>query len=279
MARSSLLRLETGIQTIHSKLRDLQNDQRNMRSELGQESIKQESAAEVLKRKLIDLSARQQQTETSQDQRLTRHEIAVQEPLTRLLATQQRLELKLDLAQATSVARAVQSITSAAMQPISSDHTYSAQSLYISASTSRMKCSYSCVCICHQRQTRKTPAFLSRYFGTLFIGYTGLPKVVQPCDIHDCIQRTGSMVVVTYFFPLWLLARALFLTMKLSSCDGPHFCLRAPRVVHNSSAIIDFAIRGDISGVKKILQERLGSPFDCESSTGSSPLGVRTILK
>ena len=267
------------MQKIQSKLGDLQHDQQKVRSNLDQESIKQESIAGIFQTKLVDLTVHLQQSEASRDQRSTRHEIAIQEPLTRLLAAQQRLELKLDFAEATSIARAARITTSAAIRPISSDRTHVTQSLCISASISRIKCSDVCTCICHYHQTKKTPAFLGRFFGNLFIGYTGLPKVVQPCDDHDCIQRTSPMAVVTYFFPLWLLARALFLTVKLSSCDGPQFCLRVPRVVRSNSAIMEFASRGDVGGVKQVLQERLGSPFDCEFYIGSSPLGVSSFHK
>ena len=277
ITRSSLLRLETGIHGLQTKLRDLQNEQKKTVLALDRRSIKEDTTIQSLRSAIGGLQAVQHQSEAAQDQRLTSYETAVHEPIARLLEAQQRLELKLDAVEATSVARAAQRTTGRVMQPESSGHTQFTHSLCISASISQARCSDGCICICHHRQNRQTPEFLTRFFGTLFIGYTGLPLIIQPCDIHTCIQRTSPTIIITYFFPLWLLARALFLVIKLSSCDGPHVSLRVPRIRTDNSVIFTFSSLGNVNGVKQVLQQRLGSPFDVVDFDGFSALMVSMV--
>ena len=198
--------------------------------------------------------------------------------MTRLLAVQQRLELKLDLTEATSIARAAQSTASAFMKSRSSAGTSFTQSLCLSASISQTRCSDGFICICHRRCIGQTPKYLTHVLGTLFIAYAGLPRVTQPCNFHGCIQRTSPTVIMTYYFPAWLLTRALFIAVKLSSCDGPQLCLRVPRVVSNNSMILTFASIGDVEGMKHILQQCQGSPFDVDITNGYSPMMASYFL-
>ena len=253
---------------------NLERDQKRLVTVLDKGSTQQETAVKGLQRRIIDLQSYQQEVETAQGQRLIRHELAMHEPMARLLALQQRLELKIDLTEATSIARVAQSTASASMQLRSSVGTSFTHSLCASASISQARCSNGCVCVCHRRRIRETPKFLTHFLGTLFIGYAGLPRVIQPCNVPGCTQRTGPTVTLTYFFPVWLLARALFMAMKISSCDGPQFCLRVPRIVSNSSAIFTVARKGDVEGIKQILQQRQGSPFDRDVFIGYSPIMV-----
>ena len=205
---------------------DPQRNQIILVANLEQHSVQQESAVDAFQRKVADLQS-----------------------------CQQRLELKLDLTEAQSIAKDVQSTAG----------THISRSIYISTSILRMRCSNGCVCICHRRQTRKTPSFLTSFFGTLFIGYAGLPRITQPCDVDACIRRTSPTVMVTYYFPAWLLARAFVLAVKLSSSDEPQLYLRFPRIVSVNSRIFIFAMRGDVNAMKQLLQKRLGSPFDSDS--------------
>ena len=105
---SSLYRLETGIHGLQIKLRDLQNEQQKTELALDRRSIKEDIAIQSLRSEIGGLQALQYQSEAAQDKRLTSYETAVNEPMARLLGAQQRLELKLDAAEAASVARAAQ---------------------------------------------------------------------------------------------------------------------------------------------------------------------------
>ena len=243
MSRSSLLRLEIGIHTLQTKLRHLQNDQEQTRLTHVQRSVKEESAMRDLEVVIGDLQKGQK----------------------RLVANLEQPSVQLNLTKAQSIVKDVQSTAGEVIQP---------RSIYISTSILQTRCCDGCVCVCHQRQTKKTPKFLTSFFGTLFIGYAGLPRVTQSCDVQSCVQRTSPTMTITYLFPVWLLTRAFFLALKLSSCNGPQLYLRFPRIVSINSRIFIFAMSGDVDAMKQLLQKRIGSLFDSDSVAIFSPLMV-----
>lgn len=58
--------------------------------------------------------------------------------------------------------------------------------------------------------------FLQRLVGTLFVGYTGSPLLTEQCSETSCLQRTTPSVSVTYYFPQWLLQRAIIFSFANS---------------------------------------------------------------
>ena len=265
---------ESIMQGLEDVMGDVQKDQKRLLSDLDQHSVQQASAIEALHSKLAELQSYQQRIEINKGQRLIKQESAIQERMIQSLEIHQRLELKLDLTEATSIAKIAQCTADSAMRPKSLASAHVTRSISISTSLSLTKCSDGCICICHRRQTKQTPKSLTSFLGALFIGYAGLPRIAQPCNVQDCIQRTSPTFIITYFFPSWLLARALFMVINLSSHDGPQFHLRFPRVMSNNSLIFNYAATGNVDGIKQILQQRLGSPFDVDTDTSYSPLMV-----
>ena len=144
-------------------------------------------------------------------------------------------------------------------------------------SESHRRCSGSCMCTCHHRRSKETPHFLKRFFGILFLGYTGFPLITPPCDIHACIRRPTA--VITYFFPSWLITRVFLMVMRVSLHDGPQISIRVPRVISGSSKIFYSAKIGDVDSIKEILQQRIGSPFDVDYFSGYTALMVRTAFQ
>ena len=244
-----------------------------------QSSVKQDTAVQALNKKIGDLDAHQHQREAVRDQRSSYQATILHEPMARLLTTQQRLELKLDVIEATCVARTTESEVRTIAQ--SSDRpeclpasTSSMNATRISLSVSRWSCENSCICACHRRQSRRTPRPLDRFLGVLFIGYIGIPYVTTSCDNRECTQRSSPTVSMIYIFPWWLLARAFLLIARLSSRSGLELNLRLPRVVSDTSRIWPICRNGDIEGLMSLIQQGLGSPFDIDSAN-STPLLVR----
>jgi hypothetical protein len=141
------------------------------------------------------------------------------------------------------------------------------------ASTFRRSCKPWCSCACHKQKTLRNPEWLRRVFGGLFMGYTGLPILAEPCSEANCQQRSAPSIEITYHFPVWFLARVLSFNMKFSTFGGPELILRMPRMVNWATPLWRVSYSGDLESVQKMFRERTGSPFDV-NAYGQSALHV-----
>ena len=210
----------------------------------------------------------QRQIETTQSQRLIQQEATMQEAMTHIHTSQQRIELKLDTHEVTRIARIVESKVQARKQfsaDVGTSHKVNQGGVQISTSSSLWDCERNCVCVCHHRQTWKTPRFLHRFLGILFVGYAGVPYLTQKCDSQECIQRSSPMTSITYFFPSWFLA-SVFVVAVRSSINGLEFNIRVPHIVSDSAIVFDLCAQGDVEGVKTMFRQGLSSPFDIDST-------------
>lgn len=202
-------------------------------------------------------------------------------PIAQLVVAQQRLELKLDVIEAGHIADNAESQVRAEMQSVlnirsSVDRTLTSSTVQIITSMTRWQCADSCMCSCHRRRrsNKRTPNTPDRFIGVLFVGYLGLPKLSEQCSDEACTQQSSATVLIAYFFPRWLLARAIILMLKLSSVHGPELNLRMPRVVSNASRVFECAGTGDVDGLKEIFHRGLGSPMDVDVTSGYTALTV-----
>lgn len=142
------------------------------------------------------------------------------------------------------------------------------------------KCQSDCDCICHKRRRFKTPQLLSKIFGILFVGYSGLPVVSFKCDHVHCQRHSSRYVEATYLFPDWFLARAVYLVVGTPYMSDPVFGLVVHRRLKYGSenSIFRMAREGNAVGIKSLLESRKGSPNDVESTYGSTALIVRDLL-
>ena len=262
---------------LQEKFKDLHIELRSTGSTSGQILVTQGIAIEAVKREIEELKVSQQHTETARHQRATEQENKVQSSETQILAGQYRLEMKIDAIQAERAVRAAHRLAVSPAQPSSSDATQSTYPILVSASRTQWKCSPHCMCACHRRYNAKSPQILRRFLGLLFLGYAGLPMITPPCDTKFCMQPTSPNAIVTYHFPLWLLARVVAVAIKLSMHEGPQFSLRVSRVVDGSSGLFMAIQFGNVDQVKALLYKRIDSPFDVSSVTGYSALMVRTF--
>ena len=72
----------------------------------------------------------------------------------------------------------------------------------------RAACDAGCLCTCHRYNRIRSPAFLSKILGTLFIGYRANVSLRQTCNDAACRVRAGG-TVCTYTFPAWFLKYAI----------------------------------------------------------------------
>ena len=257
----------------------MQLAQQGSRSTSTQHFSRQENVIQDLQSKVDDLQNLQRQDEASVRQMLSQQEEALHEPLAHLLGFQKKMDLRLGVIEAATVARAAQHIARPMRRSSSSASSpYTGHSIRISTLFGSRRCSNSCTCACHVRSFATAPRYLRGLFGALFIGYTGVPRITPACDVKSCVQRSSLIITAAYFFPTWLLARAVFIAVSLSSCDGPQFSLRAPRLVDGNSAIFGSCYRGDVDGVRHLLSQRLSSPFDVSISSGDTALMVSGVL-
>ena len=159
------------------------------------------------------------------------------------------------------------------------DETRTSNATRVTATVASAHVASTCPCSCHNgnRPTKRTPTILNRFIGVLFIGYLGVPYVNEPCNDPYCGQRCGSEIRLAYLFPAWLLARTLTILFKLSPARGPEFNIRLPRTISNTSRIITCAIKGNVDGMREILNKGLGSPMDVDISNGCTPLIVSIL--
>ena len=259
---------------LQTSVTDLQVKQEHNTIDLNQKLAERRHVIQDIQDGLKQLQNAQAEADALQAQRLSQQTSIMNHSITRSLLAQQRLELKIDKIEATTAAKIARDLASSATRTSFGTQTKGHYSIQASTVTRGTRCSGYCVCICHQRSKTHSSPSLNRFFGTLFVGYTGVPRIVSPCDTRTCTQRSSLAVVVTYVFPKWFLARAMVLMMGLSSFKGPQLNIAFPRLVDNDSLLFDYIRQDDLTGVKRLFSQRIASPFDMDHRSGYTALMV-----
>ena len=132
-------------------------------------------------------------------------------------------------------------------------------------------CRPGCPCACHSHAKRSSPALIDRVCGQLFVGYTGLPFMNAKCDSDTCLKSQTSQVSVEYWFPLgFLWSQIVRVQMSYKSQLGPQFEIRTLRRVQDSAQCVNFALNGNIEGLKDLFRRGLASPNDVSTTRGYS---------
>ena len=155
--------------------------------------------------KLGDVQTHQEQSNIVRDQYSVISERALKESITKLHSIQRRIELRLNADAALAVSQAVESRASISKHIIGNYENKVDTAMYIDAFSHSLHCENSCICRCHQLQTRRSPRVFNRFLGCLFFGYTGPPYLSPPCDSEACNKSTCPKISFAYFFPPWLL--------------------------------------------------------------------------
>ena len=160
-----------------------------------------------------------------------------------------------------------------ALSPLVNTHTYNTVRIRASRYR-RTQCEGWCSCSCHQVNYFRTPQIADLALGSMFVGLSGFPMGRQRCSEKLCRKQSIPTLKVTYHFPQRLLERAIYFSLSLTYMNGPQVSLHVPRVVEDNAKIFQFAVQGNLSGMKDIFRDGLASPYDVAASNGRTALHV-----
>ena len=136
-------------------------------------------------------------------------------------------------------------------------------------------CHPGCVCKCHSQTRASTPNLVDHVLGQMFMGYSGLPLLSPKCNLDSCTKSESPHVNVEYWFPLgFAWSQILRLRLTYQPNFGPHLELNTLRRVPDSAQCVNFALNGNIEGLKDLFIRGLASPRDVSSTRGYSVLRV-----
>ena len=170
------------------------------------------------------------------------------------------------------------SLTLQAQQPsqIAATSTYQATSLSTLSIQLRRQshCGKGCNCICHSNARWRSPSLLDAYFGTLIVGYLGLPKFTPKCNRDECRGNAATYIEMTYCFPQWFLERAVYMLAAMNGFGGPVVGLTVRRRTEYTCAnsIFQMAVVGNVEGVRALLTDKTANPNDVNTDYGETAL-------
>ena len=143
---------------------------------------------------------------------------------------------------------------------------------------SRRRCKDGCTCVCHQRKSYRSYRFLEAVLGSLFIGYSGQPKVNVNCNISQCANNRPNKIELTYIFPRWFMARMISAVMTAIPPQGTRAVFRVHRTLDGSADLFNFAKFGQIQKLQSLFSSGMGSPNDVHFASGVTALDVSTSI-
>ncbi|KAI0481753.1 ankyrin repeat-containing domain protein [Xylaria cf. heliscus] len=147
------------------------------------------------------------------------------------------------------------------------------QSVAVQVTTRTSYCSSSrCRCVCHFTERVSTPGGLfNRVVGQLFLGYSGLSLLSPSCNTPSCEASQKPEVTAEYWFPMglfWSMIIQFNLSYQINV--GPQFEIKTLRRVPDSATCVNYAIKGNIEGLKELFRRGAASPRDVSDTRGYS---------
>ena len=139
------------------------------------------------------------------------------------------------------------------------------------------RCSPSCRCACHKRQTFTMPVLFHNVIGNLFVGYSGSPVGIRRCTEDNCLSQSSLRIDVFYLFPSWLFMRALSMTLMRSCLNEVSIALKLQRVIPVGSEIFRLTNLDDVDNLKQLFNRGLASPDDIDPD-GTGALTVCNLI-
>ncbi|EKG17698.1 hypothetical protein MPH_05147 [Macrophomina phaseolina MS6] len=134
------------------------------------------------------------------------------------------------------------------------------------------RCDPDCPCLCHKKLFVRSPKILEQFIGRLFLGYTCLPFLKQPCTSVTCHQRSSNNASITYFLPRWFSEKAVSATFMSSPMGSPSLNLKIRRVVPEVSQLFRLSRYGDAQGLRDLFISGRASPDDVHIRGGWTAL-------
>jgi hypothetical protein len=135
----------------------------------------------------------------------------------------------------------------------------------IRASCYKPTCRPWCSCKCHVRRSMRTPEAMTGFLGSLFVGYSGVPVLTQPCTERQCRRRSSLRVIASYQFPQWVWGRALFAAVASSRMTGPEMLIRVQNKIPFASETYQFCLNGNVTSLQRHFDHGLASPYDVDT--------------
>ena len=136
-------------------------------------------------------------------------------------------------------------------------------------------CRSGCPCSCHVQGRSSTPGIVDRVFGKMFVGYAGLPFLSPTCNTSSCEKSQAAHVSLEYWFPFgFVWSQIIRFRLTYEPNVGPQFELSSLRRVSDSAQCVNYALNGNIDGLKDLFRRGLASPRDVSTTRGYSVLRV-----
>ncbi len=148
------------------------------------------------------------------------------------------------------------------------------QAFSIDALVSPRRCGSTCNCQCHVRSHIRSPTWLRRIVGCLFVSYSGIPYLPgQACNLRAC-NRGKLALRVSYMFPTALISKIFSITTAWTDLLGIQMTLRAPTVINTSSGIWNIVEMDKPLNLRMAFDGGYAYPTDVDV-TGETLLHVR----
>ena len=144
--------------------------------------------------------------------------------------------------------------------------------LGIRVTPSAIPCQTHCTCSCHSQKSLTSPPLFSSVLGRLFVHYAGLPTPKRPCNSRKCQRARSSKFSLEYWFPAAVLSRIVRMEVSYYHNVGPSFQLDILRTIPDDAQCVNFAINGNVKGLKYLFESGLASPRDVSVTRGYSLL-------
>lgn len=127
-------------------------------------------------------------------------------------------------------------------------------SIRITATMTPQQCTKGCRCRCHARNSLSTPPWLRSVFGQLMLNYNTSISI-KACDVPSCRKSVNNQHF-TYYFPRWLLSRAVVASANLDGLfgAGAKIMVNVPLIVPEEEHIVwSYVIAGNTEQLRQLL--------------------------
>lgn len=121
-----------------------------------------------------------------------------------------------------------------------------------------------CPCSCHSIMQYSTSTITSKAFGSLIIGVSGRIFSNPVCDSPNCRDHSHFSITVAYYFPCWLVAKAIIFQCVRLPYGHPSFGLKVRNLLPEHSPVMGAISRGQPLILRSMLEDRISSPDDME---------------
>ena len=149
----------------------------------------------------------------------------------------------------------------------------------ITATLGQDNCIRCCPCQCHTPSRLQTPNLLRHLLGSwmLVLRNIALPTTLR-CDYSLCRKSRLSSFSLAYYFPKWMLARAITIMGNWKDLHGAgvSIVVRLPRIRPFDEPMFRLVENADVAAFKALFSSGGASPFDV-TPDGKSCLWVRAL--